>query len=126
MAQGDGEYEQASRLFFAARAKSTVAIEREQFLRKGVQALLAGGKPVQAWEAAYREAGNVPPTDPLHAWLMDLALSAGQPREAARLMRESLPLASGAAAMASLLSDPIRSAMSRTARVTATSSVRSK
>ncbi|MCW5651296.1 MAG: tetratricopeptide repeat protein [Ramlibacter sp.] len=91
MAVADGQFTLASELYFAARRKTAPRDARDQLLRKGVQALLAGGQPLVAWQAAVREALPLPAGDPLYWWLAELALGAAQPREAAVHLRQVVP-----------------------------------
>ena len=94
----------ASDLFFAARRK-TVAVEaRLQLLKKGVQALLATGDSRKAWQAALREAQPLPPGDSTWWYLAQLALGAGEPREAGVALRNVIAITANPALLANTLS----------------------
>ncbi len=82
----------ASDLFFAARRKTAAPEARLQFLQKGVQALLAAGDSRRAWQAALREAQPLPPGDSTWWYLAQLALGAGEPREAGVALRNVIPI----------------------------------
>lgn len=103
MALADGQFQTAADLYFAARRKTAQRDARDTMLRQGVRALLAGGQPLAAWQAAVRETQPLPPGDELHWWLAELALAAAQPREAAAHLRNVVPVQGGAAALAKAL-----------------------
>jgi len=100
LALADGQFQAAADLYFAARRKTAQRDARDNLLRQGVRALLAGGQPLAAWQAAVRESLPLPAGDPLYWWLAELALAAAQPREAAVHLRQVVPLKAGAAALA--------------------------
>jgi hypothetical protein len=103
LALAEGQFQAAADLYFAARRKTAQRDARDTLLRQGVRALLAGGQPVAAWQAAVRETQPLPPGDELHWWLAELALAAAQPREAAAHLRNVVPVKDGAAALAKAL-----------------------
>jgi hypothetical protein len=90
-AVAEGMMPLAAQLFFAARAKSVQSDARERLLMKGVKALLASGQPVLAYEAALRESAPLPEGDPFHWNLIDLALGAARPAQAATHLRQVMP-----------------------------------
>ena len=94
----------ASDLFFAARRKTTAVEARLQLLKKGVQALLATGDSRKAWQAALREAQPLPPGDSTWWYLAQLALGAGEPREAGVALRNVIAITADPALLASTLS----------------------
>ena len=103
LALAEGQFQSAADLYFAARRKTAQRDARDTLLRQGVRALLAGGQPLAAWQAAVRETQPLPPGDELHWWLAELALAAAQPREAAAHLRNVVPVKNGAAALAKAL-----------------------
>lgn len=103
MALADGLFQNSADLYFAARRKTTQRDARDRLLRAGVQALLASGQPLLAFQAARREALPLPAGDPLHWWLAELALAAAQPREAATLLRQVVPPTAAPAELARTL-----------------------
>ena len=94
----------ASDLFFAARRKTTAVEARLQLLKKGVQALLATGDSRKAWQAALREAQPLPPGDSTWWYLAQLALGAGEPREAGVALRNVIAITADPKLLASTLS----------------------
>ena len=94
----------ASDLFFAARRKTTAVEARLQLLEKGVQALLAAGDSRKAWQAALREAQPLPPGDSTWWYLAQLALGAGEPREAGVALRNVIAITADPALLANTLS----------------------
>jgi hypothetical protein len=104
LALADGSFAEAATLYFAARRKTVDRIAREGLLQQGVRALLAGGQPREAWQAAQREALPLPSGDPLHWWLVDVALGAAQPVAAAALLRQVVPVNAALANLAQQLS----------------------
>ncbi len=66
LALAEGYFEQAADLYFAARRKTPQRDAADQMLQQGVRALLAGGQPLAAWQAAAREALPLPTGDPLY------------------------------------------------------------
>ena len=94
-----GRLQLASDLFFAARRKittttaATAVEERLQLLKKGVQALLATGEPKAAWQVAMREAQPLAQGDTTWWYLAQLALGAGEPREAGVALRNVITAA---------------------------------
>lgn len=103
LALAEGQFQTAADLYFAARRKTAQRDARDVLLRQGVRALLAGGQPLAAWQAAVRETQPLPPGDELHWWLAELALAAAQPREAAAHLRHVVPVKDGAPALAKAL-----------------------
>ncbi|MCJ0765430.1 tetratricopeptide repeat protein [Variovorax terrae] len=104
LALAEGALPQAADLFFAARGRTAQTDARQRLLEQGVQALLAAGQPVQAYQAAARESAPLPSGDPYHWTLASLALGAALPREAAAHLRQVLPPSMSAAALAASLS----------------------
>ena len=114
LALEDARFQLASDLFFAARRKTQLPEQRYTLLQQGVRALLAGGQPREAWQAAVRESkpldpGNLAnPADPATQttwwWLAELALAASEPREAALALRNVVSLNDTAAHLAKSLS----------------------
>ena len=94
----------ASDLFFAARRKTTAVEARLQLLKKGVQALLATGDSRKAWQAALSEAQPLPPGDSTWWYLAQLALGAGEPREAGVALRNVIAITADPKLLASTLS----------------------
>ncbi|MBC7608343.1 MAG: tetratricopeptide repeat protein, partial [Polaromonas sp.] len=92
LALSAGRLPLASDLFFAARRKTTAPEARLQFLQKGVQALLATGDSRRTWQAALREVQPLPPGDSTWWYLAQLALGAGEPREAGVALRSVIPV----------------------------------
>lgn len=103
-ALSDGRFQLASDLYFAARRKATLPEVRFTLLRQGVQALLAGGQPRAAWQAAVRESQPLAADDPAYWWLAELALAAAEPREAALALRHVVAPNAAAATLAKTLS----------------------
>ena len=91
MAMGDGHYQLASDLWLAARRKTLLPQERFALLQKAVAALLAGGQSRPAWLIAFKESADLPTGDAGHWWLANLALGAGEPREAGLALRRVWP-----------------------------------
>ncbi len=91
MALGDGHFQLSSDLWIAARRKTLLPEERFKLLQKAVGALLAGGQSRAAWLLASRESADLPTGDAGHWWLADLALGAGEPREAGLALRRVWP-----------------------------------
>lgn len=104
LALSAGRLTVASDLFFAARRKTTAPEARQQLLQKGVQALLATGDSRKAWQAALREAQPLPPGDATWWYLTQLALGAGEPREAGAALRNVIAINTPAAVLAKNLS----------------------
>ena len=108
MALEDARFQLASDLFFAARRKTVLPEQRYLLLQQGARALLAGGQTREAWLAAVRESKPLdaadPATHPTWWWLAELALGASEPGEAARALRNVVPLNASAAALAKTLS----------------------
>ena len=104
LALADGYFQQAADLYFAARRKTPKRETADQLLQQGVRALLAGGQPLAAWQAAAREALPLPAGDPLYWWLAELALGAAQARDAATQLHHVVPVAAGAAEVAKIVS----------------------
>ncbi len=104
LALAAGRLSLASDLFFAARRKTTAPEARLQFLKKGVQALLATGDSRRAWQAALREAQPLPPGDSTWWYLAQLALGAGEPREAGVALRNVIALTADPKLLAKTLS----------------------
>ena len=104
LALAAGRLPLASDLFFAARRKTTAADARLQFLKKGVQALLAAGDSRKAWQAALRETQPLPPGDVVWWYLAQLALGAGEPREAGVALRNVIAINADPAELAKTLS----------------------
>lgn len=110
LALAHASFQQAADLFFAARRllAQTGTLEQKQtrdnLLRQGVLALLAGGQPLQAWQAAVLQTQTLSPGDPLHWWLAELALGAARPRDAAAHLLSVVPPTAGAAELAQTLS----------------------
>ena len=102
-AVAEGVLPLAAQLFFAARSRSVQSDARERLLMKGVKALLASGQPVLAYEAALREAAPLPDGDPFYWTLIDLALGAARPAQAAVHLRQVMPAQWDAAALAQRL-----------------------
>ena len=103
----DSGFQLASDLYLAARRKTTLPAERFKLLQQGVQALLGGGQPRDAWQTAVREAMPVDSTDPnanaTWWWLAGLALGASEPRQAALALRKVIPLTASPADLAKML-----------------------
>ena len=91
MALGDGHFALSGDLWIAARRKTLLPKERFTLLQKAVAALLAGGQSRAAWLLAAKESTDLPTGDAGHWWLADLALSAGEPREAGLALRRVWP-----------------------------------
>jgi polysaccharide biosynthesis protein PelB len=91
MALGDGYFQLSSDLWIAARRKTLLPEERFKLLQKAVGALLAGGQSRAAWLLASKEFADLPTGDAGHWWLADLALGAGEPREAGLSLRRVWP-----------------------------------
>ncbi len=104
LALSAGRLPLASDLFFAARRKTTAVEARLQLLKKGVQALLATGDSRKAWQAALREAQPLPPGDSTWWYLAQLALGAGEPREAGVALRNVIAITADPALLANTLS----------------------
>ena len=104
LALAAGRLPLASDLFFAARRKTTAADARLQFLKKGVQALLATGDSHKAWQAALRETAPLPPGDSAWWYIAQLALGAGEPREAGVALRNVIAITADPALLANTLS----------------------
>ena len=104
LALAAGRLPLASDLFFAARRKTTAADARLQLLKKGVQALLATGDSRKAWQAAIRETAPLPPGDSTWWYIAQLALSAGEPREAGVALRNVIAINAEAGVLAKNLS----------------------
>ena len=92
LALSAGRLLQASDLFFAARRKTAAPETRLQLLEKGVQALLAMGDSRKAWQAALKELQPLPPGDSAWWYLAQLALGAGEPREAGVALRNVIAI----------------------------------
>ena len=92
LALSAGRLLQASDLFFAARRKTAAPETRLQLLEKGVQALLAMGDSRKAWQAALKESQPLPPGDSAWWYLAQLALGAGEPREAGVALRNVIAI----------------------------------
>ena len=103
MALGAGRLPLASELFFAARRKTAAADARTELLKKGVQALLAAGDPRKAWQAAQKESHPLQPGDSTWWYLAQLALGAGEPREAGVALRNVIAISAEPAEMAKTL-----------------------
>jgi polysaccharide biosynthesis protein PelB len=86
-----GYFEDAAALYFAAKTRSTDTEARRNAVMLGVKALLAGGFPKEAYQAALRELGPVVRGDTFTWTLIDLALAAGEPRAAAEHLRAVVP-----------------------------------
>ena len=91
MALGDGHFSLSSDLWLAARRKTLPPDERFKLLQQAVGALLAAGQSHAAWLLAYKESNDLPVGDSGHWWLADLALGAGEPREAGLALRRVWP-----------------------------------
>lgn len=102
-ALADGVLPLAAELFFAARRKTVQSDARASLLLQGVRALLASGEPVQAYEAAVRETTPLPAGDAFYWTLVDLALGAGRPRDAASHLRQLVPASWDTATLAARL-----------------------
>ena len=92
LALSAGHLPQASDLFFAARRKTAAPETRLQLLEKGVQALLATGDSRKAWQAALKESLPLPPGDSAWWYLAQLALGAGEAREAGVALRNVIAI----------------------------------
>ena len=103
LALASGRLPLASDLFFSARRKSAGLDARLQLLKKGVQALLATGDSRKAWQAALRESQPLPPGDPNWWYLAQLALGAGEPREAGVALRNVIAITTDPALLAGTL-----------------------
>ena len=112
LALANASFQQAADLYFAARRlamragtrEATQRLAQDKLLRQGVLALLAGGQALQAWQAAVLQTQPLPPGDPLHWWLAELALGAARPLDAALHLRRVVPPGVGAAELAASLS----------------------
>ena len=104
LALAAGRLSLASDLFFAARRKTTAADARLQLLKKGVQALLATGDSRKAWQAALRETAPLPPGDSTWWYIAQLALGAGEPREAGVALSNVIAINADPALLANTLS----------------------
>ena len=91
MALGDGQFALSSNLWLAARAKTLPPDECFKLLQNAVGALLAAGQSRAAWLLASKESADLPIGDAGHWWLADLALGAGEPREAGLALRRVWP-----------------------------------
>ena len=104
MALGDGHFSLSSDLWLAARRKTLPPDERFKLLQKAVGALLAAGQSRAAWLLASKESADLPIGDSGHWWLADLALGAGEPREAGLALRRVWPQSMQASLLAKTLS----------------------
>ena len=112
LALANARFQQAADLYFAARRRTALAGVLEQthkeaqdkLLRQGVLALLAGGQPLLAWQAAVHQTQVLGLGDPLNWWLAELALGAARPLDAAIHLRSVVPLNVGSAELAKTLS----------------------
>ncbi len=112
LALANARFQQAADLYFAARRRNAQVGVLEQahkeaqdkLLRQGVQALLAGGQPLLAWQAAVHQTQVLGLGDPLNWWLAELALGAARPLDAAIHLRSVVPLNIGTAKLAKTLS----------------------
>ncbi len=91
MALGDGHFSLSSDLWLAGRRKTLLPDERFKLLQNAVGALLAAGQSRAAWLLASKESADLPIGDAGHWWLADLALGAGEPREAGLALRRVWP-----------------------------------
>ena len=91
MALGDGYFSLSSDLWLAARRKTLPPQERFNLLKNAVASLLAGGQSREAWLLAAKESADLPTGDAGHWWLAELALGAGEPREAGLALRRVWP-----------------------------------
>lgn len=104
MALGGGHFALSSDLWIVARRKTLLPEERFKLLQKAVGALLAGSQPRAAWLLASSESTDLPTGDAGHWWLADLALGAGEPREAGLSLRRVWPVNMQAPLLAKTLS----------------------
>ena len=104
MALGDGHFSLSSELWLAARRKTLMPEERFKLLQRAVAALLSGGQSRAAWLMAAQEASELPIGDPGLWWLAELALGAGEPREAGLALRRVWPQDMQASLLANNLS----------------------
>ena len=103
LALAAGRLPLASDLFFAARRKTTAVDARLQLLKSGVQALLATGDSRKAWQAALRETAPLPPDDGAWWYIAQLALGAGEPREAGAALHNVIAPTAGVNLLAKTL-----------------------
>jgi hypothetical protein len=87
---GRGEYRFASRLFFLARKNAAAPPAARALYLEGVHALQSGNLPREALAAAESELGPLAGDEEITLELVKLALAAGQPEVAARLMKQML------------------------------------
>ena len=98
-----GLFDESAALYFTAKARTADTEARRNAVVLGVKALLSGGKPALAYQAALRELDAAPAGDASHWQLVDWALGAGQPAEAVKHLRQVVPSAWDAPTLAKKL-----------------------